>query len=143
MIKTRVLSIICTLTVLTAGSALADPSPSPSASASAPPSAAQTSDPAVAARAKEWVHRLQTGDIDRSQLDADVNTAMTPDLVTRVSSQLISLGDPLAFAFVTRESVQDSTLYVYRVTFKNATFNELFSVDKDGKISGLRFVPVQ
>jgi hypothetical protein len=108
---------------------------------------AQTSapdpNPDITARAKDWLHRLQAGDIDRSQLDAAVNAAFTPDVVKQTSQQLAALGDPLSFAFLKQTVSGDVTAYVYQVTFKSGAIDEIFALDKDGKIAGIRFTAAQ
>jgi hypothetical protein len=117
-------------------------SPAPAATTSPAPVASV--DPAVTARAKEWLHRIQTGDIDRSQLTSAMSGALTPDVVKQVSEQLSSLGDPQTFSFVSQQSLGDGIAgYVYRVTFKSSSIDELIALDKNGKIAALRFRPVQ
>jgi len=114
------------------------PSPSPSASAAA----VDAGDPAVATRAREWLHRLQTGDIDRSQLDAQMQSLFTPATAAAAAAQFRPLGDPTAFSYVTKQIVaDDNTAYIYRVVFKSGIYNEVFVLDKAGKISGLQLPP--
>lgn len=128
--KFRVLGLFALICILSLGVA--------SAQTSAP-----DPNPAITARAKDWLHRVQTGDIDRSQLDAAMNTAFTPDLVKQTSDQLGPLGDPLTFTFLKQAVSGDVTSYVYQVTFKSGALNEIFALDKDGKIAGIRFSPAQ
>jgi ABC-type transporter MlaC component len=65
--------------------------------ASASPAAAATSDAAVTARAKDWFHQIQTGKVDRSQLDDKMNAALTDSVLSSVSAKIAPLGDPSAF----------------------------------------------
>jgi hypothetical protein len=131
--KMRILGMICLVMVLVGVAA-------PAGAQSASPSAA----PDVAARAKEWLHRIQTGDIDRSQLTDQMNAALTPDVIKNLSSQLGPLGEPQSFTFVGQQSVPgDITAYVYSVTFKSTTLTEVFALDKDGKVAGIRFPAAQ
>jgi len=91
------------------------------------------------ARAKEWLHRLQTGDVDRTQLDETMNTKFTPEIAKEAAAQYGPLGDPTNFAYLGKQSVPGGmTAYVYRVTFKAGSFNEIFVLNKDGKVSGIR-----
>ena len=113
----------------------------PGASASAP--ASQVAGAAVAARAKEWLHRLQAGDIDRSQLTDKMSAALTADTIKQISGQLAPLGDPQSFTPLVQQSVGDMTAYVYRVAFKATTLNFEFVLDKDGKVAGLLFPAAQ
>lgn len=99
--------------------------------------------PDITARAKDWLHRVQTGDVDRSQLDTTMNTAFTPDLVKELSTQLGPFGDPQSFTFFKQVVSGGVTAYVYRVSFAAGAVNEVFALDKDGKIAGIQFVPIQ
>jgi hypothetical protein len=107
--------------------------------ASPVPAAAAAADPAITARAKEWLHRLQTGDIDRTQLDAKMDSLLTPAMAKQISSTFGPWGDPVAFTYVGKQTILgDNTAYVFHVAFKANACNEIFVLDKDGKISGLR-----
>jgi hypothetical protein len=128
------------------GIAMADPSPTPAAptAATAAPAPAATVAPEITARAKEWRHRFQTGDVDRSQLDTTMNSALTPEMIQQVSEQLAPLGDPITFTIAGQQATAGGVMvYVYHVTFKTAGINEAFVLDKDGKIAGIRFAPAQ
>lgn len=116
------------------------PSPSPSATASA---AADQGSAAITMRAKDWLHRLQIGNIDRAQLTDAMNNGFTADTIKAVSDKFGPLGDPQSFTFLGQQPVGSSTAYVYRVVFRSTTLNEVFVVDKDGKISGIHFPPAQ
>lgn len=136
---------VCILAMLVANPvtvSAVEPTPSPSAAAS--PASGQDAGAAVAARAKEWLHRLQTGDIDRSQLTDAMNAALTPDVIKSLSSKFGPLGDPQSFTFAGQQLVQgDMTAYVYRVVFKSTMLTEVFVLDKDGKVAGIQFPPAQ
>jgi hypothetical protein len=92
-------------------------------------------------RATEWLHRLQTGTIDRTQLIPAVDQGLTPAVVTQVAGQLGPLGDPVAMKLVeTKAPVAGNTAYIFKVDFKNdSTVYFIFVLDTSGKISGLRF----
>jgi hypothetical protein len=110
---------------------LASPAPAAAAAAAA--------DPAIMARAKEWLHRIQTGDIDRTQLDSKMDSLLTPTMTKQISSTFGPWGDPVAFTYVGKQTILgDNTAYVFHVVFKANACNEIFVLDKDGKISGLR-----
>jgi hypothetical protein len=104
-------------------------------------SSAPADDPKVNARAKEWLERAQKGDYDRSQFTNDMSAAMTDTAASTAKSSLDALGPPLAFTLRARYEVDGNTVYVYRVTFKDAAWNEQISFAGDGKISGLYFRP--
>ncbi len=126
--------------VLFAAPGRAQTAPAPS---SAPSSAAAQIDPKVAAIAKDWLHRIQTGNVDRSQLTNEMSAALTPALVQQVAAQLAPLGDPTSVSFVASQTVGAVTIYHFLLTFKTATVNEFLAIDGAGKIAGLRFTPGQ
>jgi hypothetical protein len=107
------------------------------------PAPVPSSDPAITARAKDWLHRAQTGTIDRAQLSAQMNSLLTDDLVKQVVAQLGPLGDPTDFRLVDMRNVAGSNVYMYRVLFKSGPLDEVLSIDDGGKINGLRFLPAQ
>ncbi len=111
------------------------------AQSSAPSSAPVQVDPKVTAIAKDWLHRVQTANVDRSQLTDQMNAALTPALVQQVAAQLAPLGDPTAVSFVGSQTVQGVTIYHFVLTFKAGTVNEFLGIDAAGKIAGLRFTP--
>jgi hypothetical protein len=113
------------------------------AQSSAPSSTAPQVDPKVTAIAKDWLYRIQTANVDRSQLTDQMSAALTPSLVQHVAAQLAPLGDPTTVVFVGSKTVQGVTVYQFVLTFKTATVNELVGIDSAGKIAGLRFTPAQ
>ena len=146
MMRLHVMGLVSILSVLLGvgaiRAAMADTSPSPSASASA--ASVQSTGADTAARAKDWLHRFQTGDIDRSQLNEKMNAVLTPDVIKQISEKYAPLGDPESFTPLGQQSVPvDMTAYVYRVVFKTATLNEVFVLDRDGKVAGIQFPPAQ
>jgi hypothetical protein len=127
---------------LAVASPLSAASPSPAASAS--PAPGPTVDPAITAKAKEWLHRFQTGDLDRSQLSSQMNTALTSDVVKQLKDELAPLGDAQSFKITSQQSLGEGiTAYVYSVTFKSSSINEIIAFDASGKISGFRLTPAQ
>jgi hypothetical protein len=126
---------------------------SPPAPEASPPSAAMpepmasgggdatTVDPAIVSRAKDWLRRLQTATLDRSQLDDQMNAALTEAAAKQSAAQIGPLGPPTAFVFLAKKGFPGNTAYKFRVTFKTSTLFWLFVTDDAGKISGLRFMP--
>lgn len=107
------------------------------------PTSAPHVDPKVTAIAKDWLHRIQTANVDRSQLTDQMSAALTPSLVQMVAAQLAPLGDPTAVSFVASTTAQGITIYHFVLTFEAATVNEFLGIDGAGKIAGLRFTPAQ
>jgi hypothetical protein len=113
------------------------PHPEPLPSRTAPPE-----DPAVTARARDWLHRAQTGDYDRSQLEAQMNKALTTDAVKQAEASLNALGKMTSFTYLdTVPAGNDLKTYVYRVAFPKATLDWQFTIDGSGKIAGLYLRP--
>jgi hypothetical protein len=138
--ETPMRPFICALAILCLSSpvaVLAETPASPTTSAAlAAPSAATT------AMAKDWLHRLQTASIDRAQLDAAMNAALTDQVATQFAARYGPLGDPTDFTFVETKAAEDYTAYTYRVTFKSTTLSWVFAQDTAGKIGGLRLTPL-
>lgn len=122
--------------------ALIFPVPSAAASVIQPsdaPQALPIADSHITAKAKEWFHRFQTGDIDRSQLDNQVNAQLTDDMIRQETKTLTPLGDPTSFLFVRTYPVSGALEYDFLLQFKAARIVELISFDTGGKIAGLGF----
>jgi hypothetical protein len=115
--------------------AQAYPTASPTAAATTP------ADAAVAARAKDWLHQIQSGKIDRSQLDDKMNAALTDTKLAQVSTQVAPLGDPSSFTLYRKVTNGSLSIYVYQVVFPSMTLYETFAFDADGKIAGLLLTP--
>jgi hypothetical protein len=123
---------------------LASPAASPSSAASASPAPGPTVAPTITAKAKEWLHRFQTGDIDRAQLEPSMSAALTADVVKQLKDELSPLGDAQSFTITSQQSLGEGiTAYVYRVAFRSSSINEIIAFDAQGKISGFRLTPVQ
>ena len=112
---------------------LAAPAPAPTA----------TTNAAVMVRAKEWFHRIATGDIDRSQLTALMNAQLTDAMIKQVAAQVSPLGEPTSFVQIQSGRQNGSDYYVYAVTFPSGDkWNYLFVYEPaTNKVSGLRVTP--
>ncbi len=120
----------------------AAPSAAPSASpATAPPAPVPTEEPGITARAKDWFSRIQSGNLDRTQLTAQANAAFTDAVVKNVAGQIAPLGTPTAFTFVDKRAIGDNTAYTYKLSFGSTALYYIFVLDIAGRVSGLRLVP--
>jgi hypothetical protein len=80
------------------------------------------------------------GNIDRSQLNDQMNAALTPDVVSRLAGELGSLGSPLSFNLANKQSLGAGlTQYLYRIRFDNGVWDETLVLDDYNKIAVLRF----
>lgn len=106
-----------------------------------PAGAAPSDDPKTQLRAKEWLSRAQTGNIDRTQLTPATSTALNGDVIAATKETLGKLGAPVDFTLRAHYEIDGNSVYVYRAAFKDAAWNEQISFDGQGKISGLFFRP--
>ena len=102
--------------------------------------AGATVDPKVLALAKEWFHRFQTGNIDRSQLDASSNMELTAQDIREQEAALSALGKPAGFKFLGSDSIQGDRAYHFLITFAGPDrIVESIALNKWGKIAGIDF----
>jgi len=108
--------------------------------AQASPGADDVEDIAVTARAKDALHRVQTGTLDRTQLTDEYNQVLTDDTLADARTQLSPLGEPATFVYEAKVARGDVTAYVYRVTFaQGAGIDEMIAIDSANKIVRLLF----
>ena len=81
--------------------------------------------------------------VDRAQFDAQMNTALTDDIVKSAATQLYPLGDPVTFDFVEAKVEAPYTSYIYHITFKSGSVTWIYTLDQQGKIAGLHALPQQ
>ena len=98
-------------------------------------------DPAVTARVREMLRQFQTGDVDRSALNATALKSMTPDVLAGARDTLASLGSPQALIFRGKSPAGDATAYAYRAQFASTTLAIVMTLDATGKIAGYRIFP--
>lgn len=104
-------------------------------------SAAPVDDPRINARAREWLDRSQSGNVDRTQFTAEMNTALSDATVVAAKATLGPLGPPSAFILRAHYDLEGNSVWVYRATFKDESWNEQIAFSADGKISELYFRP--
>lgn len=102
-----------------------------------PAASLSAADQKVLERAKSWYGMLQTGKIDRSQLDKDMNDALTPQKVEAIAQQLKPLGPPSSFTQKDTSVVGAYTVYHYNVGVTGGTLVMTFATDKNGQVAGL------
>jgi hypothetical protein len=132
----RELALCAALLIATSAAA---PQPAGSPEASAAPAAA---DQSTLAMAKEWFARMQTGDIDHSQLNDSANMSLDADSVKEISAQIAPLGAPVEFVQQHVGTLNGSTAYTYLLTFKNGTkLSFILLLDGNGQIAGISVQP--
>ena len=94
------------------------------------------------ALAKEWFTRMQTGDIDHSQLSDSGNMSLDADTVKDISAQVAPLGAPVTFVQQQVGVQNGGASYTYLLTFKNGTkLSFVLLLDGSGKIAGISVQP--
>jgi hypothetical protein len=99
-----------------------------------PPAAARV-ESAIIGRAREWLERLATHRIDRTQLTPAFSAYLSDDLIAR--SNFAALGKIEAIIPIASESAENGdTTYEFLVRFTHEQDHYLFTLAKDGKIDG-------
>lgn len=100
------------------------------------PPATANLDNAIVTRAKEWLDRLASGRLDRSELTPSFSAYLSDDLVER--ENFAALG-PLQTIVPVSSSTESNgdTLYEFIVRYPKAQYHYRFEVTPDGKIDGL------
>lgn len=96
-------------------------------------------DNAVVARAKEWLVRLASGRLDRSELTPEFSAVLTDDLVARENFGALGRLQTIVPLSSTIETNGD-TLYVFLVRYPRGQYHYKFEVAPNGKIDGLTLV---
>ncbi len=100
-----------------------------------PPTTARL-DNAVVTRAKEWLERLASGRLDRSELTPAFSSYLTDDLVARENFASLGKLQTIVPLSSTTESGGD-TVYEFLVSYPRASYHYVFAVAPDGKIDGI------
>lgn len=91
---------------------------------------------AVTARAKIILQQICDGSIDRSQLSAAMNEALTPQMLSALGTRFRQLGFAQTWVYRGTKADASETAYIYRVTFTGGQkLSVTMTVGKDGKIS--------
>jgi CubicO group peptidase (beta-lactamase class C family) len=105
----------------------------------APPQEAHLQN-AIVARAQEWLGRLASKQIDRTELTADFSAYLTDKLVA--SEDVASYGKLESLVPLSSSTnASGSTVYEFIARYPRAQYHYRFSVAKDGKIDGLKLTP--
>lgn len=97
-------------------------------------------DPRIVATAKEWFHRFQTGQIDRSQLDTTVNGELTSAMIEQEGAKLRQFGTPSSFRFIRTYAISGAVGYDFLLQFSAGRIVEMIAFDPGGKIAGIDFM---
>ena len=98
-----------------------------------------SADRAAAARAKEWLSRIERGDVDRSQLTDQLSAALADSMVQSSGKQLRSFGKMQAIVPMSMDEDASGRNYTFDVRFAHQTIKWIMGIDRAGKISALAF----
>jgi D-alanyl-D-alanine carboxypeptidase len=96
-------------------------------------------DNTVITKAKEWLERLATGNIDRAELTPSFSAYLTDDLVARENFAALGALQVIVPVSSTTESNGD-TLYEFLVRYPRAQYHYDFQVAPDGKVDGITLI---
>jgi CubicO group peptidase (beta-lactamase class C family) len=103
-----------------------------------PPSSARL-DNAVVTRAKDWLARLATHNLDRSELTPSFSAYLTDDLVAHEDFAALGRLQSIVPLSSAAESNGD-TLYEFLVRYPRAQYQYDFEIAPDGKIDGITLI---
>lgn len=95
----------------------------------------------ITALARQWIGRLQTGDVDRSQLTSKMSAVFSSDVVRVLKRDIGGLGEPTSFVYRGMQSAGGIAVYKYRVQFPALALLLTLGIDSQGKIAGLNLTP--
>ena len=87
-------------------------------------------------RAKEWLERLASRHLDRSELTPSFSAYLSDDLIARENFAALGPVQSIVPISSSAESNGD-TLYEFLVRYPHAQYHYQFEVTHDGKIDGL------
>ncbi len=96
-------------------------------------------DNAIIARAKEWLARLASKQLDRTELTPAFSAFLTDELVARENFAALGRPEFIVPIYSATESNGD-TLYEFLVRYPRAQYHYDFEVAPNGKIDGIRLV---
>jgi D-alanyl-D-alanine carboxypeptidase len=100
------------------------------------PPASTRLDNAVVTQAKEWLDRLASRHLDRSELTPAFSAYLTDDLIAREDFAAMGPLESIAPISSTAESNGD-TMYEFLVRYPRAQYHYEFEVTRDGKVDGI------
>jgi D-alanyl-D-alanine carboxypeptidase len=98
-------------------------------------------DPAVHALAMKMLDQMAAGKVDRSVLSAEMNAAVTPEMLAGIAPQLQALGPIENLSLLEKTAMNGGTNYVYAAQFSSGTHKIVVVMTADGKVGGYRVLP--
>jgi hypothetical protein len=107
----------------------------------APLAAAALTDKSVEAMALQWFGRMQSGQIDRTQLTPQYSAQLTSDVVKKTAAYLTEYkygASPSAAKILRTRTIGDQTFYDVKLLFpRGDAASLLFGFNAEGKITGI------
>jgi len=98
-------------------------------------------DPRIDAQAKEWLGRLTSGSLDKTQMSPEMIAALTPAALKGGQDFLRAAGAVRSIRLAGFTPQSGFRVYVYRVTAAARDYTFTFVLDGHGKIAGLFVKP--
>jgi hypothetical protein len=104
--------------------------------------AAMHTDESVKALALQWFTQMQSGQIDRTQLDATYSAQLRDDAVQQMSRKLKEYGaSPMSASVLKSRTTGEQAFYLIKLVFpRGDAAAMLVGFNSDGKITGIDFV---
>jgi CubicO group peptidase (beta-lactamase class C family) len=96
-----------------------------------------STDPGIDTRAKSWLERLFSGEVDRTQLSPAAAQRYSADALSSLSARMGTYGPLQSLTLMEKDSRCLGWNYSYRAVFKNAVAEYRFGVDRDGRVWNL------
>jgi hypothetical protein len=112
--------------------------PSPGYGPMSAPQPNAPTDQAMLATAKRWFAQLQSGHVDRSQIEGGPYSNLNDATIANAQKIIGGLGTPVSFVQQHLSTQGNVTAAIYLVTFQSGQkVNFLFAVDSQGKVVSL------
>ncbi len=93
-------------------------------------------DAAVTALALKIYSQMRGGKVDEALMTAEMNKALSPEVLTAQKPIFDQLGDPVKLALESRSDTAAGKKWVYVATFAMAQLHVTIFVMKDGRVGG-------
>lgn len=110
----------------------------PSGQAAKPTQAVAGEDATLTAKAKVVYASIVAGKVDRSQLSAQLNQALSDDLLRTLSQQLTALGTP-SWSYVDSKQLDEGKVAIYALDYAKVKLKFSIGIKADGTIWDLTF----
>jgi len=97
------------------------------------------SDRAASGRAKEWLGRIERGDVDRTQITDQLGAVLTDAVVKSAGGMLRSYGTLRSLDLISVDEDASGRSYSFKAAFSKKTVTWIMGIDALGKISSLYF----